>query len=206
MATIQVLTPEIMGKIYAYALNATVVQNDIIAKSLGLGHSLLTFELVNKEWKSIVQSETSNEAWTIVCQCRFPGSSATTRSDYKFLLSTKAQSAARVIQRFFCKTICDRDTWWRRPLDAPTSPFSIAPCCVCGVRFDLRMLNTCWMAHCSRRFSICSCCEAKYPKKAMGKAVLLRARVPACFGCKEEGSLCPRKERGELMLMVFRAQ
>ncbi|KAL3788517.1 hypothetical protein HJC23_006555 [Cyclotella cryptica] len=206
MATIHDLAPEIMGKIYAYALNVTVLQNDNAKKSKSLIDSLLTFELVSKEWKSTIQSEASTEAWAIVCQTRFPGTSASTRSHYKFFLSTIAQSAARVIQRFFCKTMCDKQTWWRVPLDAPFSPFSMTPCCVCGVRFDLRMLNTCWIPRCSRMFSICSSCEAKYPNRAMGKAVGLITRVPACFGCKDEGSLCPRKERGALMVMAFTAQ
>jgi hypothetical protein len=190
MSTIQSLTPEIHDKIFSYATNDT--------------KSLLSLGLVNKEWQSIVSE--ASESWIILCQIRFPGSSAQSRIDYKFLLSTRVQSAARIIQRFLCKIDCDKATWWRRPLDVPLSPFSIVPCCVCGVRFDLRMLNTCWIGTCRRKFSICGCCEAKCPEWGMGRAVGVRARVPACFGCKEKGSICDREERGKLMLEVFTAQ
>lgn len=68
------------------------------------------------------------------------------------------------------------------------------------------MLNSCWIADCRFKISVCEACEEKYPERAMGKALGVRARVPACFGCKENESVCDRKERGKLMIRVFSAQ
>lgn len=204
MLTITDLTPEIIARVHSYALEDTNADADTVPA--GLVHSLLKLSLVNKEWNSIIHSEQSIGSWSLVCQYRFPNSSACTLEDYKHLLSPLAQSSARVIQRFFCKIDCDKATWWRRPLDAPSSPFSIVPCCICGIRYDLRMLNSCWIADCKSEFSVCGVCEDKHPERAMGKAFGVRARVPACFGCKEKGSVCDRKQRGKLMIRVFTSQ
>ena len=206
MPTIKDLTPEIVSKIHSYALEDTCTKDDTNSAPSSHAQSLLNFSLVNQEWKCIIHTASSIESWRVACQSRFPNSSASTIQEYKLLLSPPIQSAARVLQRYFFKIACDKATWWRGPLDAPLSPFSIAPCCVCGVRFDLRMLNSCWIAHCKSNFSICEVCEEKCPERSMGRAVGLRARVPACFGCKDNGSVCDRKKRGKLMLRAFASQ
>lgn len=155
------------------------------------GGRLCSLELVSRRWRSAVRGGSAREAWEVACRRRFPGAPrARTRDDFRFLCSPVAQSAARVVQRVVCRSALSE-----------FAAKSLAPCCVCGVRWSPQEerceLSTCPFVFSKHRrhslyskFFVCRPCGERFPERAMGAFHCShdrnRVSLAACFKCAGE--------------------